>query len=103
MNSLSWVGSWLKVATMDYYGAAVPLSLIAILSEEGLVRGGLWALGFCLIGSPATLAYTAYRLYFKSLALAKMDPDFEAVSIKKKNDDAPGTTTTNDPISATTK
>ncbi len=90
MTNPVWLASWLKIAVVDYYGAAVPLSLIAIMSEEGLWRGGLWALGFCLIGSPATLAYTAYRLYYKTLAFGQHDPFLDdAVIKKKKDDDAP--------------
>jgi hypothetical protein len=50
----------------------VCLSAIAIASED-IPYGFLWALGFCLLGSPVACLYIVVRLLFKSIALRDRD------------------------------
>jgi hypothetical protein len=60
LNNLDWVRAWLGMTVLDYYGAAIALSGIAI-SERGFAHGLVWSLGFCSLGSPACCAYMVYR------------------------------------------
>jgi hypothetical protein len=67
-----WTREWLYMTIIDYEGAALCLGLIAIFSEPYYL-GFLWALTFCLLGSPFCCVYVAYRLYFKSISLKDDD------------------------------
>ena len=60
-DDIEWVRAWLWMTVADYYGAALPLCGIAIASQPGL-EGWLWAVGFCLLGSPVCCAYVVLRL-----------------------------------------
>ena len=68
-QDITWVNEWLKFSVIDFEGAALCLSLIAINSEKILFFGVLWSVGFCLLGSPICFAYVIYRLTCKSLTL----------------------------------
>ncbi len=57
---------------LDYYGVAACLSAIAIYSED-VPYGALWAIGFCLLGSPVACLYIVIRLLFKSISLRDRD------------------------------
>ena len=59
LDDNEWVRAWLKMTVLDYYGAALALSGIA-LAEQGLKAGILWSVGFCLLGSPVCCAYMLY-------------------------------------------
>lgn len=72
INDLIWTREWLYMTILDYEGAAMCLSLIAIFSEPYYL-GFLWAIAFCLLGSPFCCVYIAYRLYFKSICLKDDD------------------------------
>lgn len=65
---IQWTKEWLYMAVLDYYGAALCLSAIAIASE-GCVFGTFWALGFCVLGSPVCCCYIAHRLWCKGIVL----------------------------------
>jgi hypothetical protein len=60
------------MSTLDYYGAAICLSVIALHSEK-VPLGVLWSLGFCLLGSPVCCLYVANRCFTKSIVLREGD------------------------------
>ena len=66
VDDLAWVQAWLKMTVIDYYGAALVLSGIAIL-DEGPCEGLLWSLGFCILGSPVCCVYMVYRILKKKV------------------------------------
>eukprot|EP01031_Cornospumella_fuschlensis_P034040 gene34040-41200_t len=69
VNDLAWTRAWLYTTVLDYYGVAVPLCFIAVLSED-VPYGFMWALGFLLLGSPVACAYLTMRILFKTAVLA---------------------------------
>jgi hypothetical protein len=62
-NDLDWTREWFYMTLLDYYSAAVCLSLIAIWTE-GALRGLLWSMGFILLGGPLCCLYIVYRFVF---------------------------------------
>lgn len=68
ITDIEWTKEWLYMAILNYYGAAICLSAIAV-SSEGCVFGTVWALGFFLIGSPVCCCYMIHRLWAKGIVL----------------------------------
>ena len=60
VQDLDWTKQWLITTVIDFYGAAICLSVITIYSEP-FPNGILWSIGFCLLGSPICCLYCAYR------------------------------------------
>ena len=56
-----WLRAWLKMTVLDYYGAALALSAVAV-RQEGWDLGIAWSVGFLLLGAPVCGAYTVYWL-----------------------------------------
>lgn len=61
-DRLDWTAAWLKMTTIDYYGAALPLCAVILLSEPSLTIGAVWSTGVLLLGSPVACTWVAYRL-----------------------------------------
>jgi hypothetical protein len=64
-TDLNWTQEWLIMTVIDYYGLALAMTVVVIFSEESLVKGILWSLAFCLLGSPFAL--------FKNSQLIRLD------------------------------
>mmetsp|Transcript_27693 Transcript_27693/g.53842 ORF Transcript_27693/g.53842 Transcript_27693/m.53842 type:complete len:130 (+) Transcript_27693:52-441(+) len=78
-DNIHWARSWLFTTVFDYYGAALCLCGI-ILSTEGLVVGGLWSLGCCLLGTPVCCIYMMYRIHrFRTLKLMTPENDYHRI------------------------
>ena len=60
VTDLDWTKQWLITTVVDYYGAAICLCVITLLSEP-FPNGILWSIGFLLLGSPVCCLYCAYR------------------------------------------
>jgi len=60
-DSASWSFAWLITTVFDYYGAALCLCGV-ILSSEGPLKGVLWSLGCCLLGTPVCCMWVISRL-----------------------------------------
>lgn len=74
VDNLDWTREWLYMTILDYYGCAVCLSVIAVLTED-VPYGILWALGFCFLGSPVACLYMVMRLaVMKGISLRDRDP-----------------------------
>lgn len=69
------------MTVVDYYGASICLSFIAILSEE-FPYGLLWAVGFNLLGGAVCCLYMAYRCMYTTPFLADKKSRLETCSSK---------------------
>ena len=63
MDSLDWTAAWLITTIVDYYGACLCFSGVVIGTEESIVKGILWALSFCLLGSPVCCLWVVLHLW----------------------------------------
>jgi len=61
-DRLDWTSAWLKMTTLDYYGAALPLCFVILTTEPSVAIGALWSAGVLLLGSPVACGWMAYRL-----------------------------------------
>lgn len=61
-DRLDWTSAWLKVTTLDYYGAALPLCFVILTTEPSIAIGALWSLGVLVLGSPVACAWASQRL-----------------------------------------
>jgi hypothetical protein len=61
-DRLDWTAAWLKMTTIDYYGAALPLCAVILSAEPSAAAGAAWCAGVLLLGSPVACAWAAYRL-----------------------------------------
>ena len=52
---------WLLVTVLDYYGCCFVLCGV-ILSSEPFPSSIIWALGCCLVGTPACAAWAVFRM-----------------------------------------
>ena len=52
---------WLLVTVLDYYGCCFVLCGV-ILSSEPFPSSIVWALGCCLVGTPACAAWAVFRM-----------------------------------------
>ena len=52
---------WLLVTALDYYGCCFVLCGV-ILSSEPFPSSIIWALGCCLVGTPACAAWAVFRM-----------------------------------------
>jgi hypothetical protein len=62
-QDLDWTKQWLLTTVVDYYGCALCLCMIALLSEP-FPEGIAWSIGFCLLGSPICCIYCIYRYVY---------------------------------------
>ena len=51
-DSLDWSNNWLFATVIDYYGACLCFCGVILGTEENWIKGILWVLGCCLLGSP---------------------------------------------------
>jgi len=63
MDSLDWTAAWLITTIVDYYGACLCFCGVVIGTEESVVKGVLWALSFCLLGSPVCCLWMVLHLW----------------------------------------
>jgi hypothetical protein len=63
MDSLDWTSAWLITTIVDYYGACLCFCGVVVGTEENLMKGLLWAISFCLLGSPVCCLWMVLHLW----------------------------------------
>ena len=54
---------WMKATLWDFYANVFVLSLWICYKEKSILAKICWVIGFCLLGSIATLAYVLVQLF----------------------------------------
>ena len=63
MDSLDWTSAWLVTTIVDYYGACLCFCGVVLGTEENILKGLLWAISFCLLGSPVCCLWMVLHLW----------------------------------------
>ena len=63
MESLDWTGAWLITTIVDYYGACLCFCGVVLGTEENILKGLLWAISFCLLGSPVCCLWMVLHVW----------------------------------------
>mmetsp|Transcript_10106 Transcript_10106/g.21424 ORF Transcript_10106/g.21424 Transcript_10106/m.21424 type:complete len:150 (-) Transcript_10106:1021-1470(-) len=62
-DSLAWSNNWLFATVIDYYGACLCFCGVILGTEETWIKGVLWVLGCCLLGSPVCCLWMVLHLW----------------------------------------